>query len=35
MSSIQWRRFAFFDKDIISESVIQNNNEENTNGKCI
>jgi len=33
--SIQWRRFAFFDKEIISECIVQNNDDnvtDNPNG---
>lgn len=32
MSTIQWRRFAFFDKEIISECIVQQNDDENPNG---
>jgi hypothetical protein len=27
--SIQWRRFAFFDKEIISECIVQSNDDNN------
>jgi len=29
--SIQWRRFAFFDKEIISECIVQSNDDNNAN----
>jgi len=35
MSTIQWRRFAFFDKEIISECIVQQNDDENQNGILI